>query len=62
MKEYDYKENITYFATHLGDGVASDSEQCFLLSVLRTWQAEKSHGKPCAYRGKCNGKRALDER
>lgn len=24
----------------------------FLLSVLRTLQAEKSHGKPCAYRGK----------
>ena len=26
-----------------------------MLSVLRTWQAEKSHGKPCAYRGKCKG-------
>ena len=23
--------------------------------------SEKSHGKPCAYRGKCQGKRALDE-
>lgn len=21
---------------------------------------QKSHGKPCAYRGKCQGKRALD--
>ena len=35
-KNYDYKANVAYFATHCGNGVANDGEQCFFLSVLRT--------------------------
>ena len=35
-KNYDYKANVAYFATHCSNGVANDGEQCFLLSDIRT--------------------------
>ena len=59
-ENYDYKENVAYFATHCGNGVANDSGQCFFFPIYGHGK-RKSHGKPCAYRGKCKGKLALDE-